>query len=66
LREAGLNQMTVRRFERIVDESPFQFVSFEAVPIRRVRWIAYSAVREFTTSIVRCRLAPRPRAEHAR
>jgi SAM-dependent methyltransferase len=66
-REAGLNKMTVRRFERIIEESPFRFVSFEAVPIRRLRWIANPVLRELTTSIVRCRLVPRdPRAEHAR
>jgi SAM-dependent methyltransferase len=60
LRDAGINQMTVRRFERLVAASPFQFTTFEAVPIRRRRWPRWS--REFTTSIVRCRLEARPRA----
>lgn len=57
LLDAGINQMTVSRFERLVETSPFQFRTFEAVPIRRKRWPTWS--REFTTSIVRCRLEPR-------
>ena len=56
LLDAGINQMTVSRFERLVANSPFGFRSFEAVPIRRKRWPSWS--REFTTSIVRCRLEP--------
>jgi SAM-dependent methyltransferase len=65
VREAGLNQMTVRRFEQLVAESPFQFASFEAVPIRRLRMIANYGLREFTTSIVRCRLVSRDGARAA-
>jgi SAM-dependent methyltransferase len=57
LLDAGINQMTVSRFERLVERSPFQARTFEAVPIRRKRWPSWS--REFTTSIVRCRLEPR-------
>jgi SAM-dependent methyltransferase len=59
-RETGINQMTIGRFERLVAESPFRFASFEAVPIRRLRWAANRMLREFTTSTVRCRLEPRP------
>jgi SAM-dependent methyltransferase len=59
LREAGLNKMTVRRFERLIARSPFRVESFEAVPIRRLRWLANRVSREFTTSVVRCRLTPR-------
>jgi SAM-dependent methyltransferase len=51
---AGINQMTVQRFKRLVDASPFRLCSFEAVPIWRRRWPSWS--REFTTSTVRCRL----------
>ncbi|HMF99455.1 MAG TPA: class I SAM-dependent methyltransferase [Vicinamibacterales bacterium] len=58
-RETGLNQMTIARFETLVEQSPFRFASFEAVPIRRLRWAATGLLREFTTSIVRCRLEPR-------
>jgi SAM-dependent methyltransferase len=60
LLDAGLNQMTIRRFGRLIEASPFEVTMFEAVPIRRRRWPAWS--REFTTSIVRCRLEARPRA----
>ena len=56
--ECGLNQMTVRRFEKLVAESPFRFERFEAVPIRALRWAANRLSREFTTSIVRCKLVP--------
>jgi SAM-dependent methyltransferase len=55
----GLNQLTIRRFEKIVAQSDFEFVSFKAVPIRRLRLISNSLTREFTTAVVRCKLAPR-------
>jgi len=62
LREAGLNKMTVRRFRKLVDASPLQFASFDAVPIRKVQWLAHPPLREVTTSIVRCRLVARDSA----
>lgn len=55
----GLNQMTVRRFQRTVEESPFRFAEFEARPIRKLRRLANRFTREATTSIVRCKLVPR-------
>jgi SAM-dependent methyltransferase len=57
--EGGLNQMTIRRFERLVAESDFQFESFEAVPIRQLRPLNNRLTREFTTGTVRCKLVPR-------
>lgn len=54
--EGGLNQMTISRFIRIVNDSPFRIKHLEAVPIRRLRPIANVLTREFTTSIVRCTL----------
>jgi len=57
--DAGLNKMTVRRFEKLIDESPFRFAAFEPVPIRKLRWAAHFPLREFTTSIVRCQLVKR-------
>jgi SAM-dependent methyltransferase len=54
--DGGLNQMTLRRFKRIVAQSPFEFQTFEAVPIRRARAFSNFLTREFLTSIVRCRL----------
>jgi SAM-dependent methyltransferase len=55
----GLNQMTIRRFVRLVKESPLQFAEFEARPIRRLRWLHNRVTREFTTATVRCRLESR-------
>jgi len=58
----GLNQMTVRRFIRLVERSPLRFDSLECVPIRRVRWLSNRLTRELFTSIVRCRLVKRGNA----
>jgi SAM-dependent methyltransferase len=57
--EGGLNQMTIRRFEQLIAASDFQFESFETVPIRKLKPLANKLTREFTTAVVRCRLAPR-------
>lgn len=57
--EGGLNQMTIHRFKKLVQQSPFSFESFEAVPIRRLRALANPLTRELFTSSIRCRLAPR-------
>ena len=62
--EGGLNQMNIRRFERLVETSDFQLDHFETVPIRRLRMVANKLTREFTTAIVRCRLIPRVSAFH--
>lgn len=55
----GLNQMTIARFEELVAGSPFQFASFELVPIRKLRPLHNRLTREFTTAFVRCRLVKR-------
>jgi SAM-dependent methyltransferase len=57
--EGGLNQMTIRRFERLISESDFKFAEFQPVPIRKMQVIANRLTREFTTAIVRCKLVPR-------
>jgi SAM-dependent methyltransferase len=54
----GLNQMTIRRFERLLQKSPFRTVRIETVPIRKLHWMANRLTREFTTAIVRCKLVP--------
>ena len=52
--EGGLNQMTIRRFERLVAASPFRRTStFECVPIRPLRRVYSRLTREWTTAIVR-------------
>jgi SAM-dependent methyltransferase len=55
----GLNQMTVARFEGIITESPLKAASLELIPIRKLRPLHNRLTREFTTSIVRCRLIKR-------
>ena len=55
----GLNQMTIRRFEEIVQKSSLKPKWFECVPIRKLRSLHNSATREFTTAIVRCELVHR-------
>jgi SAM-dependent methyltransferase len=57
--EGGLNQMTIRRFRRLVARSALSFETFEMVPIRRLRALANPLTHEFVTSFVRCRLRPR-------
>ncbi len=52
----GLNQMTIARFEALVADSPFRMDSLELVPIRKLRRFHNRLTREFSTSIVRCRL----------
>jgi SAM-dependent methyltransferase len=52
----GVNQMTIARFERLVEESPFEFVHFRPVPIRKLKWAHNRLTREFTTAVVRAEL----------
>ena len=55
----GLGQMTIRRFVRVVEEAEFEFLSFEPVPIRKLKYLANRLTREFTTSVVRCKIRPK-------
>ena len=57
--EGGLNQMTIRRFRRLVASSPLRFETFETVPIRRLRALANPLTREFVTGSVCCSLRRR-------
>jgi SAM-dependent methyltransferase len=54
--EGGLNGMTVSRFQRLLQGSPFTVESFETKPIRKLRLLHNRLTREFTTSTVRCKL----------
>jgi SAM-dependent methyltransferase len=60
--EGGLNQMTIRKFERLVESSPLRFAWFETVPIRAVRRLHNRFTRELFTAVVRCKLVLRPSA----
>ena len=55
----GLNQMTIQKFVNLVQHSPLRFAALELVPIRKLRHFHTRLTREFTTSIVRCRLIKR-------
>jgi len=55
----GLNQMTIKKFERLIRESPFRLVVLELVPIQGLRHFQNRLTREFTTASVRCRLVTR-------
>ncbi len=55
----GLNQMTIRRFIRLVEQSPLRFERFECRPIGRLALLHNRLTREFTTASVRCTLVAR-------
>jgi SAM-dependent methyltransferase len=61
----GLNQMTIRKFEELIEDSAFSSPTLELVPIRNLRRFHCRLTREFTTAIVRCRLVKR-RTENSR
>jgi SAM-dependent methyltransferase len=55
--EGGLNQMTIRRFERLAHASGLSVEYLETVPIRKLKWAHAGFTREFTTAVVRAVLA---------
>lgn len=57
--EGGLNQMTIRRFEQIVDESPLRLEYLECLPIKGIPLLKSPILREFGSSIVCCKLIAR-------
>ncbi len=57
----GLNQMTIRKFEELIEGSTFKLATLELVPIRKLRSFHSRLTREFTTAIVRCHLV-RPKS----
>ncbi len=52
--EGGLNQMTVRRFKKLVKRNDFRILEFKAIPIRKLRFLSNPLTREFMTSVVHC------------
>jgi hypothetical protein len=64
--EGGLNQMTIRRFRRIVESSGFKLDRLETIPIRPARFLHNRITEEFLTSVVRCRLSLPVSVEQAR
>ena len=63
--DGGLNMLTIKHFVRLIEDGPFRFELFRAVPIRPLRWAHNRLTREFTTSIVECRLVKKNRAPSA-
>lgn len=51
--EGGLNQMTIRRFERLCAASGLKLEHFELVPIRKTGWAHTAMTREYLTALVR-------------
>jgi SAM-dependent methyltransferase len=51
--DGGLNQMTIRRFEKLIRQSPFTVEHYELIPIRQFRRFHTRLTREFTTSTIR-------------
>jgi hypothetical protein len=64
--DALLGEEVCRRFRKIVAGSDFVAERFDALPIRRLAWLANPLTREFTTACVRCELVPKPAYEVAR
>jgi predicted nicotinamide N-methyase len=56
--EGGLNQMTIRRFERLLSGSDFRVEHFDTPPIKKLRVLHNRLTRELFTSFVRCTLLP--------
>lgn len=57
--EGGLNKLTIRRFEKIVNDSPLTIEWLDTIPIKGFYPFKYKAIREFGSSIVRCKLIPK-------
>lgn len=55
----GLNQITIRKFEKLVAGSDFYLSNLEGVPIEKLRPIHNRLTREFTTALVRGELVKR-------
>lgn len=58
--DGGLNQMSIRRFERIIAASSLEQVELRLTPIRALRAIHCRATREFSSALVFARLRKRP------
>lgn len=52
----GMNKMTIGRFERLVKKSGFRVNQWKVAPIRPLKVLHNRLTREFTTSVVQCKL----------
>jgi hypothetical protein len=55
----GLNQMTLARFARLIEQSPLRLAEYEEQPIRYVRSLHNRLTREYFTAMVKCKLVLR-------
>jgi len=60
--EGGLNQLTIYKFEQIVEKSPFTIELLDTEPIRGISILKHKLFREVGSSFVRCKLAISPDA----
>ena len=61
--EGGLNQITIKQFEKIVEESSCRIEMLETVPIKGISLFKSRLFREFGSSIVRCKLVKKESTE---
>lgn len=54
--DGGLNQLTIAHFEALVRSSPFKLEWMDTVPIKGINLLKSKPLREFGSSIVRCKL----------
>jgi len=57
--EGGLNKMSIRKFKRLISESPLQIETLRTVPIRAARRLHCGLTREFFTSLIQVTLKHR-------
>jgi SAM-dependent methyltransferase len=55
----GLNQITIKKFEKLIAGSDFRLVRMERVPIGKLKPVHNRLTREFTTALVRGELVKR-------
>lgn len=55
----GLNKMTIRKFEGLVENSSLKFEEFRTTPINAMRFIHCGATRKFSTTLIFARLKKR-------
>jgi SAM-dependent methyltransferase len=57
--DGGLNQIRIAGFERLVETSPLRIDWLSTEPIRGLGLLRHRRLREFGSSLVRCRMVPR-------
>jgi SAM-dependent methyltransferase len=63
--DGGLNQIRIAGFERLVEASPLKIDWLSTEPIRGIGLLRHRRLREFGSSLVRCRMVPRDQSGQA-